>query len=169
MVAAAAVLAVLIAEPIRAASAAAVDTNCGATLTNDIEILLTAPPLPHKMPPAPPLPINPAAPPAPPAPPFAPASKGRPWPPAPPAPPLPINPAAPPAPPACPGAPDPPLPPLPHKMPPAPPACPVPGAPWAPSPISLRPTSASVGVLITPNRACSICCSGVALAASATA
>ncbi|ESK76980.1 hypothetical protein O216_05445 [Mycobacterium tuberculosis variant bovis 04-303] len=54
-------------------------------------------------------------------------------------------------------------------MPPAPPACPVPGAPWAPSPISLRPTSASVGVLITPNRACSICCSGVALAASATA
>ncbi|CNN45952.1 Uncharacterised protein [Mycobacterium tuberculosis] len=42
MVAAAAVLAVLIAEPIRAASAAAVDTNCGATLTNDIEILLTA-------------------------------------------------------------------------------------------------------------------------------
>ncbi|CMK25621.1 Uncharacterised protein [Mycobacterium tuberculosis] len=42
VVAAAAVLAVLIAEPIRAASAAAVDTNCGATLTNDIEILLTA-------------------------------------------------------------------------------------------------------------------------------
>ncbi|CKP08231.1 Uncharacterised protein [Mycobacterium tuberculosis] len=42
MVAAAAVLAVLIAEPIRAASAAAVDTNCGGTLTNDIEILLTA-------------------------------------------------------------------------------------------------------------------------------
>ncbi|CKP57136.1 Uncharacterised protein [Mycobacterium tuberculosis] len=42
MVAAAAVLAVLTPEPIRAASAAAVDTNCGATLTNDIEILLTA-------------------------------------------------------------------------------------------------------------------------------
>ncbi len=36
------VVLVLIAEPIRAASAAAVDTNCGATLTNDIEILLTA-------------------------------------------------------------------------------------------------------------------------------